>query len=367
VLFDADRHPLTAIDPSSTQAYQLKPVSVEDKVVGWIGIRPFVRPTNPLDVEFTKHQSQTFYYVGGIALLLAIIVTSIFSRHLLAPVRELAEGTRALTSRRFETRLKVRSKDELGQLAADFNDMAQALGRDEQMRRQWIADISHELRTPLAILRGEIEAMQDGVREVTGEALESLQFEVLHVSRIVNELHDLSLIESQAHATEQTMVNPLNILEETLRSFHSRLADRGLSVEVGEIGTKQVTITADTDRLKQLFSNLLENTLRYAQAPGVLKVDHQLTDDGLWLSFEDSGPGVPEEALGCLFDRLYRVDKARSRSHGGSGLGLAICKSIVESFRGRIEAFNAPSGGLRIVITFPRLEKNNVRQGDPHR
>jgi two-component system, OmpR family, sensor histidine kinase BaeS len=190
---------------------------------------------------------------------------------------------------------------------------------------------------------------------------------VLHVSRIVNELHDLSLIEAQARASEQTIVNPLNILDETLRSFYSRFADRGLSVEVGEIGTKHVTITADTDRLKQLFSNLLENTLRYAQAPGVLKVDHQLADDGLWLSFEDSGPGVPEEALSRLFDRLYRVDKARSRSHGGSGLGLAICKSIVESFRGRIEAFNAPSGGLRIVINFPRLEKSNVRQGDPHR
>ncbi len=355
VLFDAEQHPLTAIEPSSTQAYQLKPISVESQVVGWIGIRKHERPTHPLEAEFIRRQSQLYYSIGGVAVFLAILVTSIFSRYLLAPVKELAEGTRALTSRRFETRIKVRSKDEFGQLAADFNDMAQALGRHEQMRRQWVADISHELRTPLSILRGEIEAMQDGVREVTREAFESLHFEVLHVSRIVHDLHDLSLIESRAYAAAQTVVNPLDILEETLRSFGSRFAHQGLRIEVTENSSKQVTIMADADRLKQLFSNLLENALRYAHAPGVLKIDHQLTDNSLLLYFNDSGPGVPKEALGRLFDRLYRVDKARSRSHGGSGLGLAICKSIVESFRGQIEASNAPSGGLRIAITFPLL------------
>ncbi|HBD07584.1 MAG TPA: hypothetical protein DCZ69_04935 [Syntrophobacteraceae bacterium] len=352
-LFDAEKKPLSAIEASSEQAYHLKPIAVDNQVVGWVGIRKHEQPIHPLDVEFIRHQSQTFYAIGGVALLLAIMVTFIWSRHLLAPVKELAAGTRALTSRRFETRLKVRSMDEFGQLAADFNAMAQALGRYEQMRRQWMADISHELRTPLSILRGEIEAMQDGVREISREALESLHFEVLHVSRIVHDLHDLSLIESQTYAADQTVVNPLDILMETLRSFGPRFAHLGMTIEAAESSPQPVAIMADADRLRQLFSNLLENTLRYAHAPGILKVEHQLTNDSVLLSFEDSGPGVPEEALGRLFDRLYRVDKARSRSHGGSGLGLAICKSIVESFRGRIEATNVPSGGLRIAIAFP--------------
>ena len=233
--------------------------------------------------------------------------------------------------------------------------MAQALERYEQMRRQWMADISHELRTPLAILRGEIEAMQDGVREITPEALESLHFEVLHVNRIVHDLHDLSLIESQAFPAELAVVNPLEVLDETLRSFSPRFEQRGIRIEADGGAPGQVTIMADADRLKQLFANLMENALRYVHTPGVLKIFPELKDGRLFLVFEDSGPGVPEESLKRLFDRLYRVDKARSRAQGGSGLGLAICKSIVEYLGGEIKASNAPAGGLRITITFPVL------------
>lgn len=352
-LFDAEKRPLTGPEPFPADDYQLRPIQVDGQVVGWLGMGRHEHPTHPLELEFLRLQSQAFYSIGGVALLLAVFVTFVLSKHLLAPVKELAEGARALTSRRFETRIEVRSRDELGQLATDFNAMAQALERYERMRRQWMADISHELRTPLAILRGEIEAMQDGVREVSPEALESLHFEVLHVSRIVHDLHDLSLIESQAFDTEQTAVSPLEVLEDTLRAFHTRFELRGIRIETNGESMKPIKIMADGDRLKQLFSNLLENVLRYAQAPGVLKISHEPAPDCLFMHFEDSGPGVPEESLGRLFDRLYRVDKARSRAQGGSGLGLAICKSIVECFGGRIEASNAPAGGLRITIAFP--------------
>jgi two-component system sensor histidine kinase BaeS len=328
---------------------------VEGRVVGWLGVREHERPAHPLDVEFLRLQARTFSSIGGVALLLAVVVTWVLSRHLLAPVKELAEGTRALTSRRFETRIEVRSGDELGLLAADFNNMAQALERYEQLRRQWIADISHELRTPLAILRGEIEAMLDGVREVRRESLESLHFEVLHVSRIVQDLHDLSIIESETFHATMTAICPLDVLDETLRTFQTRLEQLGIKIEVGKPDAEKVSILGDGDRLKQLFSNLLENTLRYTNGPGVLWVSHEVTPDGIHLHFEDSGPGVPEESLDRLFDRLYRVDKARRRAQGGSGLGLAICKSIVESFGGRIEASNGTSGGLRVSIQFPRI------------
>jgi two-component system sensor histidine kinase BaeS len=354
-LFDAERRPLTPTESSSANGYQLKPILVDGQVMGWLGMRRHERPTHPLDVEFLRLQSQTFYSIGGVALLLAVLVTFVLSRHLLAPVKELAEGTRALTSRRFETRIEIRSRDELGQLAADFNTMAQAMQRYEQTHRQWMADISHELRTPLAILRGEIEAMQDGVREISREALESLHFEVLHVGRIVHDLHDLSLIESPTFDAEQTAVNPLEVLEETLRSFHTRFEQSGIRIESAGRDMRPVAIMADSGRLTQLFSNLLENTLRYAHAPGVLRIFQELTPGRLFLHFEDSGPGVPEESLGRLFDRLYRVDQARSRAQGGSGLGLAICRSIVEGVGGRIEASHAPSGGLRITISFPVL------------
>jgi two-component system, OmpR family, sensor histidine kinase BaeS len=352
-LFDAQKKPFERSEIASNDGYDLKPIEVEGQVVGWLGVREHEHPAHPLDVEFLRLQAQTFYSIGGVALVLAVLVTWALSRHLLAPVRELARGTRALTSRRFETRVEVRSGDELAQLASDFNDMAQALERYEQMRRQWIADISHELRTPLAILRGEIEAMLDGVREMTREALESLHFEVMHLGRIVDDLHDLSIIESESFHTALSPVAPFEVLDETLKSFQTRFEQRGITIEAGEIAAKPISILGDGDRLKQLFANILENTLRYALAPGVLKVEHTLTPDQLHLHFEDSGPGAPEESLGRLFDRLYRVDKARSRAQGGSGLGLAICRSIVESFGGRIQASNGAGGGLRISIQLP--------------
>ena len=147
--------------------------------------------------------------------------------------------------------------------------------------------------------------------------------------------YDLSLIESRNFNSEPAAVNPLEILAETLECFRTRLDQRGIRLDMHEKIEGDILILADADRLKQVFSNLLENTLRYVKVPGVLKISFEIGSDEFSASFEDSGPGVPEESLALLFDRLYRVDGARSREHGGSGLGLAICKSIVESFGGK--------------------------------
>ncbi len=353
-LFDAEKRPLTLRDSSSQDSYQLTPIKADGQLVGWLGLRKHERPTHHLDVEFIRQQSQTFYAIGAVVLILAGLVTLVLSRHLLAPVKELETGTRALSSRRFDTRIAVRSNDELGQLAAAFNTMTQAMEKHQQTQQQWLVDISHELRTPLAILRGEIEAMQDGVRTVTRQGLDSLHLEVMHLSRIVRDLHDLSLIESGSFSPEPAAVNPLDILTETLECFRTRLNQRGIRLDMNETIEGDILILADADRLKQVFSNLLENTLRYAEVPGVLKISVEVGSGELSASFEDSGPGVPEESLALLFDRLYRVDGARSREHGGSGLGLAICKSIVESFGGKIEASNSPAGGLKVSMVFPR-------------
>lgn len=353
-LFDAERHALTNKEKASVEDSQLKAILVDGETIGWLGLRKRDRLTHPLDLEFIRQQSQTFAWVGVFALVLAVAVTFMLSRHVLSPVRRLAEGARALTLRRFQTRIEIRSRDELGQLAADFNDMAQALGRHEQMRRQWLTDISHELRTPLAILRGEIEAMQDGVRDVSREALDSLHFEVLHLSRIVQNLHELSVLESEAIGEKRSEADALGLLREILGSFRTLYEQRGLRIDADmDEETVSATILADAGHLKQVYSNILQNTLRYANAPGVLKISHEWLGDRILLHFEDSGPGVPEESVGRLFDRLYRVDKARSRAEGGSGLGLSICKSIVEAYGGWIEAANAPGAGLRISIGFP--------------
>jgi two-component system sensor histidine kinase BaeS len=353
-LFGADKQHITGGRTRvSYDGYTLQAIAVDGQTVGWLGLHKREHLSNPLAVGFLTQQSQMLYIIGGGILLLAAIVAFLLSKHLLTPVQKLTAGTRALTSRQFDTRIEVESKDELGQLAADFNTMAQTLESYERMRRQWISDIAHELRTPLSILRGEIEALRDGVREVNRDTLDSLYSEARHLSEIVNDLHELSLADTGELSIKKVPIDPAAVLKETLGHFKQGFAENQIKIENSLENQHPITIIGDADRLRQLFSNLVKNTLRYADAPGILKIGQECTANRLILFFEDSGPGVPAGALDHLFDRLYRVDRSRSRAQGGSGLGLSICKSIVNALGGEIRATNGNSGGLRIEVEFP--------------
>jgi two-component system sensor histidine kinase BaeS len=353
-LFGADKQHITGGRARvSYDGYTLQAIAVDGQTVGWLGLHKREHLANPLAVGFLTQQSQMLYIIGGGILLLAAIVAFLLSKHLLTPVQKLTAGTQALMSRQFDTRIEVESKDELGQLAADFNTMALTLEKYERMRQQWISDIAHELRTPLSILRGEIEALRDGVREVNRDTLDSLCSEARHLSEIVNDLHELSLADTGALSIKKVPIDPAAVLKETLGHFKQAFAENQIKIENSLENHHPITIIGDADRLQQLFSNLVENTLRYADAPGILKIGQECTANRLILFFEDSGPGVPEDALDRLFDRLYRVDRSRSRAQGGSGLGLSICKSIVNALGGEIRATNGNSGGLRIEIELP--------------
>jgi two-component system sensor histidine kinase BaeS len=353
-LFGADKQHITGGRARvSYDGYTLQAIAVDGQTVGWLGLPKKEHLANPLAVGFLTQQSQMLYITGGGILLLAAVVAVLLSKHLLTPVQKLTAGTQALTSRQFDTRIEVASKDELGQLAADFNTMAQTLEKYERMRQQWISDIAHELRTPLSILRGEIEALRDGVRKVNRDTLDSLYSEARHLSEIVNDLHELSLADTGALSIKKVPIDPAAVLKKTLGHFKQGFAENQIKIENSLENHRPITIIGDADRLQQLFSNLVENTLRYADAPGILKIGQECTANRLILFFEDSGPGVPEDALDRLFDRLYRVDRSRSRAQGGSGLGLSICKSIVNALGGEIRATNGNSGGLRIEVEFP--------------
>lgn len=340
---------------SSTEEQIMTAIEVGGKIVGWLALEKRKSLSHPLDKDFLKQQYKAFYVIGCGILVIAIIVSFLLSRHLLAPIRRLINGTQALASRRFDIRIDVDTGDELGQLATDFNTMARTIEKYEEMRQQWISDIAHELRNPLSILRGEIEAMQDGVRDMNTEIIESLHAEVLQLSKIVEELHTLSLAETGAICFKMEPVPLTKLLRDSLAFFETRFNRHGIEVESRLGDALDCSITGDADRLKQVFTNVLENTLRFTDPPGKLKVWQEVNAGRVALFFEDTTPGVPEASLDRLFDRLYRVDPSRSRNLGGSGLGLAICKKIVESFEGTIAAMNAASGGLLIVIEFPQL------------
>ncbi|MDY0041907.1 MAG: ATP-binding protein, partial [Desulforhabdus sp.] len=351
-LLDMERQPIFG-RPQPSDEIVMREITLQGKPIGWLGVNKGPPRLTPSEIAFLERQNELFYLIGCGIFLLTAVVSFFLSRNLLAPIKELTDGTRALTRRKFSTRIEVRSRDELGQLAADFNVMAQTLEQYEEMRKQWISDISHELRTPLSILRGEIEAMQDGVRDLDLQALDSVYAEVLHLGKIVADLHELSLADAGALNMDRRLLDPIQVLRETLRLFHTRFEQSQIAILDNLNDSRQVTLWGDPVRLSQLFANILENTLRYADAPGDLRLIQNVSATELTLIFEDSGPGVPEESVDRLFDRLYRADSARTRSKGGSGLGLAICKSIVESHGGTISAENAASRGLRIKIVVP--------------
>jgi two-component system sensor histidine kinase BaeS len=292
--------------------------------------------------------------VTGLTALIAFL----FSRHLLRPVQRLARGTRELAHRNFTVRIEATTRDELGQLAEHFNAMARTLDDFETMRAQWLTDISHELRTPLTVLRGEMEALLDGVRDPTPHNLESLHGEILGMTRLVEDLHLLSTGDAHRLCFNHQSLAPAGILKKTVACYQARLdaCHIGLDLVLDDIG--DIRLQGDADRLVQVFTNIFEHVCKYVQAPGMLKVTGRIHARDLTICFQDSGPGVPDESLPRLFERFYRVEGSRNRASGGSGLGLSICRQIIEHHHGTIWADSSPMGGLLIGIRLP-LDKEN--------
>jgi two-component system sensor histidine kinase BaeS len=242
-------------------------------------------------------------------------------------------------------------------LAQDFNVLAGTLEKNEQLRRNLVADISHELRTPLAVLRGELEAVEDGVRSLTPQTIASLQAEVSMLSKLIDDLHELSLADVGALTYRMGNVDVVELLRNTVSLFQERLASKTLGVEL-ELPANLPPVRGDAQRLTQLFTNLIENSVRYTDPEGMLQIAVQQDHQSLIITLQDTTPGVPSEALPRLFERFFRVETSRNRQLGGSGLGLAICQRIVEAHNGNIEASQSGLGGLKITITLPLVYKD---------
>lgn len=292
------------------------------------------------------------------ATLLAALATFLLARGLLAPVKRLVDGTHKLAAGDFTTRVTPTSEDELGKLAQDFNQLASTLEKNQQMRRDFMADISHELRTPLAVLRGELEAIQDGVRKFTPETVASLQAEVGTLTKLVDDLHQLSMSDEGALAYQKAPVDLIPLLEVAGGAFRERFASRGLKLQFSL--PDSITVFGDRDRLMQLFNNLLENSLRYTDSGGSLQISAGQRDKTVRLTLP-TVRRVSDDQLQKLFERFYRTEGSRNRASGGSGLGLAICLNIVEAHNGRIIAAHSPFGGVSITVELP-LERDLQRE-----
>lgn len=331
---------------------ELTPIRVGGETVGWLAFRPARRITDRLALRFQQQQLHAAWMTALVVVVLAAAVSLLLARGFLAPVRRLARGTQALTAGRFDTRVHETRRDELGRLARDFNRLAETLERNERLRRAFMADMSHELRTPLAVLRAELEAMEDGVRPLTREALSGLQGSVATLSKLVDDLYELSLADAGALNYRMAPLDLAALVAETGEQWRTRLEAAGLALTL-DVPPAPVRVNADRGRLGQLLGNLLQNSLSYTDRGGQVRLVLAAGGGEAVLRVEDTAPGVPAAALERLFERLYRVEGSRSRRSGGAGLGLAICRNIAAAHGGRIEAYSAPAGGVGIRLTLP--------------
>jgi len=330
-----------------------------DKVIGFLAIAPMESMSSEAGRAFISEQLTFIVVTGCIGGILALALSWILAKHWLTPVHALMAGAQALSQGKLDAQVTVHGHDELAQLTLTFNAMARRLAETQESHQRWLADVAHELRTPLTAMRGEIEAMLDGVRPPTAQTGQRLHRQVLRLAQLVDDLR-MSMADQAALLDRRLPgVRPLEVLMDALSLMQGRFQEAGMQLDMAAVVSAvskhpEWTMAAVADRLHQVFINLLGNSLQYTNPGGQLKIGVQQQPLGhLHICLEDSAPAPSANDMPHLFERLYRGDTSRNRRQGGSGLGLAICKAIVEGHGGSIVASLSPLGGLRIDVVLP--------------
>jgi two-component system sensor histidine kinase BaeS len=315
MLFDGDRRQLVGRAELASRAV-LKPIAVQETIVGYLGYVPRPEIIESIERVYVQRQRVAFGVIAVGMLAASLLLAAGLAYWLTRRIRALAQATTALIRGDYAVTLDVPGNDELAQLAANVNTLARTLDAARQSRQQWIADISHELRTPLSVLSAEIESLQDGVRPLDQAAVGSLYNETQRLARLVEDLHTLSLSDLGALSYRKEPVDLTEVLSESVEMQQRAIEESGLEIELKlEPGAM---VLADAARLTQVFANLLQNSLRYTDAPGRIEIRLRRHAHSIIIEWEDSTPGVPADDLARLTDRLFRVEGSRSRDGGGS-------------------------------------------------
>ncbi len=355
VLLNKDKKTLIGV-VKPTYNYKQYSIVQQGSTVGWLLLPERKKITEGYELQFLEQQRSTFILISLIVIALSALFAFPLARHFVGPINHLARATYQLTLGNYQQQIKTKRRDELGQLARDFNELAQNLSQVDRARKRWLADTSHELRTPLAIIRGEIEAMLDNVRPLNEENLQSVFNEIIHLNILVNDLHELSNADIGGLHYKKSTVNINELLNDISETFTGALREKKLTLAINH-PRNTIYAWADPKRLQQLFDNLISNSIKYTNSDGQLVISIATTEDCINIRIEDSAPSVDEQSMGKLFDHLYRAEASRNRSTGGSGLGLAICKRIVEAHRGEISATGSALGGIAIDFSLEKSRK----------
>ncbi len=311
---------------------------------GWdagAGPEAFLAPVN----------SALLLIAAGAGLVAVLLILGL-SRRILAPVEALTAAVRRMEAGDLSQRVEIASRDEIGDLARSFNQMAGGLARLEELRRQLVTDVAHELRTPLSNIRGYLEALQDGVVEPERRVIDSLHEETMLLNHLVDDLQDLSLAEAGQLRLERQPVALADVVDGAVEAARPRAMAQKVALQV-DLPEDLPLVDVDSRRVGQVLRNLLDNGLTHTRAGGKITVTAQVEGQWVEVSVRDTGSGIAAESLPHVFERFYRADKSRARATGGTGLGLAIVKQLVEAHGGRIWVESIEGEGSVFNFTLP--------------
>lgn len=324
---------------------------------------------NPIESEDEEgSSSQQRYYLAGqyfynavrgemstafIAVTFFVLVfgTIVFWQ-ITRPLVQIRKASNAISQGDHSVRIKVRSKNELGRVATAFNEMAGEIEKQDQMRKQMVADVAHELRTPLTVMKSNLEAMLDGILEPNAEELTELHDEVGRLNRMIEDLRTLSLGDAGELPIIKQPVDVRQLLG-TIVTRYTALAESNDIQLVFDDAAHPLIVYADGDKLQQAIRNLLENALHYTPEGGRVRITAVQDDSHAKVSIIDTGSGIQPEEIERLFDRFYRGDRSRNRNSGGSGLGLAIVMQIAELHGGSVNVVSPDGAGAIFTIKLP--------------
>jgi signal transduction histidine kinase len=292
-----------------------------------------------------------FLLAGALGAGISLVIARWLARGMTQPLRDMAAAARRLEQGDYTTRVHVRSMDEVGQLAAAFNRMSAELEDLERSRRDLVANVSHELKTPIAAIRAHLENLADGVEEADPETLQVMLSQTERLSRLVDQLLDLSRLESGEVPFRREVVGIGSLVDRVISeiTIGRAISDIRLEADVAE----GVVAEADPERIHQVLFNLVDNAVRFTPPGGGIRITARRRDGRVEISVADTGVGISAEHLPRVFERFYRVDASRSRDDGGTGIGLAIARSIVEGHGGRLVARSDPGQGSTFTFDLP--------------
>ena len=312
---------------------------------------PYVAPFRRLSTSIDR-----FLLLGGsLAIVIALLLTFVLSRRISSPIGVLATAARRLGRGDLSQRVEFQGKGEVKELAQAFNSMAVDMEYAEQLRRNLVADVAHELRTPLSNIQGYLEAIRDRVVKPNAATIRSLNEETALLSRLVDELQELSLAEAGKLKLVYQAEDIAKLVRQAVTSWQPQVAAKEISLSL-DLPDNLPLVDIDWQRVNQVLHNLLENAVAHTHKGGTINVAATTQGDWVEVSVSDTGEGIPAEDLPNIFERFYRVDRSRARATGGSGLGLTIAKRLVEAHGGKITVQSDLGKGSCFSFTLPIAE-----------